>query len=68
MLPKRIEFIRQSVSVVAAISLAPFRSCCPKRMDEMVAPPADTNVQNATTRFISGKVMARPAIPMAPTP
>ena len=34
----------------------------------MVEPPADTNVQNATTRFISGKVTASPAMPIAPTP
>ena len=37
-------------------------------MDEIVAPPAAISVQNAITRFISGKVMASPAIAMGPTP
>ena len=37
-------------------------------MDEMVEPPAETRLQKAAVRFISGKVMARPAMAMGPTP
>lgn len=41
---------------------------CPRNIDEIVAPPTAISTQNATTRFISGKVMARPVIAIAPTP
>ena len=37
-------------------------------MELIVAAPTPTRVQNAIMRFISGKVMARPAIAIAPTP
>ena len=37
-------------------------------MDEIVDPPADTRLQKAAVRFISGKVIASPAMAMAPTP
>ena len=59
---------RHSIRVWFSTSVAPSVSCCPRRMDDMVEPPAETTGQKATTRFISGKVMASPAIPMAPTP
>ena len=38
------------------------------KIDEIVAPPTAMRVQKAMTRFISGKVMARPEMAMAPTP
>ena len=41
---------------------------CPRKIDETVAPPTAISTQNATTRFIKGKVMARPVIAIAPTP
>ena len=50
------------------MSSAPFISFCPRRIDEIVAPPTPTRVQNAISRFISGKVMASPEMASAPTP
>ncbi len=41
---------------------------CPRKMDDIVAPPTAISVQNAITRFISGNEIASPAIAMAPTP
>ena len=38
------------------------------KMELIVAPPTAISVTNAMTRFISGKVMARPAIAIGPTP
>ena len=66
--PNRNALTRHSIRVWFSTSVAPSVSFCPRRMDDMVEPPAETTVQKATTRFISGKVMASPAIPMAPTP
>ena len=36
----------------------------PRRKQEMVAPPTPTSVQNATSRFISGKEIAKPDMAM----
>ena len=66
--PNMNALTRQNISVFPNTSVAPSRSFCPNRMDEMVEPPADTIVQKATTRFIRGKVMASPAMPIGPTP
>jgi hypothetical protein len=37
-------------------------------MELIVAPPVAMRVQNAITKFISGKVMAKPEIAIGPTP
>lgn len=58
----------QSISVCDKISVAPFISFCPRRIEAMVELPADTSVQKATTRFIRGKLTANPAIAIGPTP
>ena len=67
-MPKKKEFVIQSISVCDKISVAPFMSFCPRRIEAMVEPPAETRVQKATTRFIRGKLTASPAIAIAPTP
>ncbi len=41
---------------------------CPRNIEDMVAPPTATSTQNATTRFISGKVIAKPVMAIEPTP
>ena len=66
--PKMTELTMQSISVLPSTLLTPTMSFCPRRMDEMVEPPADTKLPKAAVRFIIGKVMARPAMAMAPTP
>lgn len=58
----------QSIRVCERISVAPSWSFCPRRMEAMVEPPAETSVQKAMTRFIMGKLTASPAMAMAPTP
>ena len=67
-IPKKREFVIQSISVCDKISVAPFISFCPRRIEARVDPPAETSVQKATTRFISGKLIASPAIAIGPTP
>ena len=49
-IPKKNELVIQSINVCDKISVAPFMSFCPRRIDASVEPPADTNVQKATTR------------------
>ncbi len=68
MLPNRKAFSRQSTNTLPSTSVAPCRSFCPNRMEDMVAPPTPTNVQNAMMRFINGKEMAKPDMASAPTP
>ena len=50
------------------VSVALSTLFCPRKIEEMVEPPAAMSTQKATTRFISGKVMARPEIAIGPTP
>ena len=66
--PNTTELIRHSINVLPNTSVAPSISFCPKRIEEIVAPPAEISTQKATTRFISGNVMAKPEIAIAPTP
>ena len=67
-IPKNNELEIHSINVCEKISVAPYMSFCPRLIDASVEPPADTNVQKATTRFISGKLMASPAIAIGHTP
>ena len=66
--PNTIEWIRQNVITLLTTSVALPTFFCPRKMEEIVAPPAAISVQKAITRFISGSVMASPAIAMGPTP
>ncbi len=61
-------WIRQNTVTLPTTCDAFSGAFCPRNIDEIVAPPTATSTQNATTRFISGKVMARPVIAIAPTP
>lgn len=66
--PNRKECIRHKTKTLFTTSVALVIFFCPRKIEEIVAPPTAIRVQNAITRFISGKVMASPAIAIAPTP
>lgn len=66
--PKIIEWMIHRSITLLITSVAREVFFCPKKIEEIVAPPTAINVQNATTRFINGNVIANPEIAITPTP
>lgn len=66
--PKSTALIKQSINVLFRTLVADSGSRCPKRMDDMVDPPAETKTPKAVTKFMKGNVMASPEMAIAPTP
>jgi len=66
--PKQTALIIHIIKTLCTTSVARTLSFWPKKIELIVAPPIPTNVQKATTKFINGKVIAKPAIANAPTP
>ena len=66
--PKNMAFIIQRINTLLTVAVALLIFPCPMKIELMAAPPAAISIQNAITKFIIGKVMASPAIAIAPTP